>query len=36
MKHVLVVGGSGMLADVSLWLNNQGYHVSVIARNLIA
>lgn len=33
MKHVLVVGGSGMLADVSLWLNNQGYHVSVIARN---
>ncbi|RHW35342.1 short-chain dehydrogenase [Oceanobacillus profundus] len=33
MKHALVVGGTGMLADVSLWLMDQGYHVSVIARN---
>ncbi|MGA3600125.1 short-chain dehydrogenase [Lysinibacillus agricola] len=33
MKHVLVVGGTGMLSGVSLWLLNQGYHVSIIARN---
>ncbi|MBP3040079.1 short-chain dehydrogenase [Bacillaceae bacterium Marseille-Q3522] len=33
MRHALVVGGTGMLANVSLWLMEQGYHVSVIARN---
>lgn len=33
MKHALVVGGTGMLSDVSLWLAAKGYHVSVIARN---
>lgn len=33
MQHALVVGGTGMLADVSLWLAEQGYHVSVIGRN---
>lgn len=33
MKHALVVGGTGMLSAVSLWLVDQGYHVSVIARN---
>ncbi len=31
MKHVLVVGGTGMLSDVSLYLA-QYHHVSVIAR----
>ena len=33
MKHALVVGGTGMLSDVSLWLVDQGYHVSIVARN---
>lgn len=33
MKHALVVGGTGMLSDVSLWLVNNNYYVSVIARN---
>ena len=33
MNHALVVGGTGMLSRVSLWLLNQGYHVSIIARN---
>lgn len=33
MKHALVVGGTGMLAGVSLWLLEKRYHVSVIARN---
>jgi hypothetical protein len=33
MKHALVVGGTGMLSGVSLWLVENGYHVSVIARN---
>ncbi|MBU9713692.1 short-chain dehydrogenase [Evansella tamaricis] len=32
-SHVLVVGGTGMLARTSLWLVEQGYHVSIIARN---
>lgn len=32
MKHALV-GGTGMLSGVSLWLLEQGYHVSIIARN---
>ncbi|WP_339226387.1 short-chain dehydrogenase [Oceanobacillus sp. FSL K6-2867] len=35
MKHALVVGGTGMLADVSIWLLDQGYHVSIIARNSV-
>ncbi|MBP2076339.1 short-chain dehydrogenase [Oceanobacillus polygoni] len=33
MKHALVVGGTGMLADVSLWLLDHGYQVSIVARN---
>ncbi|RKQ32732.1 SDR family NAD(P)-dependent oxidoreductase [Oceanobacillus halophilus] len=33
MKHVLVIGGTGMLSDVCLWLVNQNYQVSVIGRN---
>ena len=33
MNHALVIGGTGMLAKVSLWLVNEGYHVSVIGRN---
>lgn len=31
-RHALVIGGTGMLADVSLWLANTGYIVSVIGR----
>ncbi|MGC4379358.1 short-chain dehydrogenase [Fictibacillus sp. Mic-4] len=31
-KHALVVGGTGMLQKVCLWLENEGYHVSVIGR----
>jgi hypothetical protein len=34
MKNALVVGGTGMLADVSLWLLNQGYRVSSLGRSL--
>jgi NAD(P)-dependent dehydrogenase (short-subunit alcohol dehydrogenase family) len=33
LKHALVVGGTGMLSYVTLWLIDNGYHVSVIARN---
>ncbi|WP_374718136.1 short-chain dehydrogenase [Neobacillus sp.] len=33
MKHALIVGGTGMLSNVSLWLIENGYHVSIIARN---
>ncbi|MCL1702967.1 short-chain dehydrogenase [Lysinibacillus sp. Bpr_S20] len=33
MKHALVVGGTGMLSDVSIWLVSMGYHTSVICRN---
>jgi len=33
LKHALVVGGTGMLADVSRWFLDNGYHVSIIARN---
>ncbi|KMJ57266.1 hypothetical protein AB685_17870 [Bacillus sp. LL01] len=33
MKHALVIGGTGMLAEVCLWLTVQDYHVSVIGRN---
>jgi len=31
-KHALVIGGTGMLSDVSRWLADTGYHVSVIGR----
>lgn len=30
--HALVVGGTGMLRDVAIFLAQSGYHVSVIAR----
>lgn len=33
MKHVLVVGGTGMIAKATQWLNEQGYHLTLIARN---
>ncbi|MFN3367436.1 MAG: short-chain dehydrogenase, partial [Exiguobacterium mexicanum] len=33
MKHVLVIGGSGMLAGTVLWLAEVGYHVSIIGRD---
>lgn len=33
MKHALVIGGTGMLAQVSVWLSQNGYRVSVIGRN---
>lgn len=33
MKHTLIVGGTGMLSNVSLWLIDNDYHVSIIARN---
>lgn len=32
-KEALVVGGSGMLAEVSRWLAHIGYHVTVIGRD---
>lgn len=32
MKHCLVIGGTGMLKDVSLLLIQQGNHVTVIGR----
>jgi len=32
MKNWLVIGGTGMLKDVSLWLIQQGNHVTVIGR----
>lgn len=31
-SHALVIGGTGMLKDVSLWLNKKGYHVTVVGR----
>ncbi|MEK5389281.1 short-chain dehydrogenase [Margalitia sp. FSL K6-0131] len=33
MKHALVVGGTGMLSDVTLFLKKEGYFVSVIGRD---
>ena len=33
MKHALVIGGTGMLKQASVWLSENGYHVSVIGRN---
>lgn len=32
MKHALVVSGTGMLIDVTLWIVKKGYYVSVIGR----
>ncbi|MGM0921962.1 MAG: short-chain dehydrogenase [Bacillota bacterium] len=32
-SHVLVVGGTGMLADASVWLEQHAEKVSVIGRN---
>ena len=31
--YALVIGGTGMLTDVSLWLVREGYHISIVARN---
>lgn len=31
-KHALVIGGTGMLKEATLWLSESGYHVSAIAR----
>ncbi|WP_063480192.1 hypothetical protein [Paenibacillus glucanolyticus] len=33
MKHALVIGGSGILANTSLWLADEGFTVSVIGRD---
>ena len=33
MRKAIVIGGTGMLAEVSLWLESEGYHVYVLARN---
>ena len=33
MEHVLVIGGSGMLAKVAIYLVEKDYHVSVVGRN---
>ncbi len=33
MKNALVVGGTGMLSNVSLWLVHKGYYVAVIGRD---
>ncbi|WP_017186477.1 hypothetical protein [Alkalibacillus haloalkaliphilus] len=32
MDHVLIVGGTGMLRDTTLWVANQACYVSVIGR----
>ncbi|MDA1533562.1 short-chain dehydrogenase [Bacillus cereus group sp. TH254-2LC] len=31
--HALVIGGTGMLKRVSIWLCEQGFHVSIIGRD---
>ncbi|SDJ84686.1 hypothetical protein [Sediminibacillus albus] len=33
-RHALIIGGTGMLADVSLWLTEMGYRVSVIGQTI--
>ncbi|WP_096435023.1 SDR family NAD(P)-dependent oxidoreductase [Alteribacter populi] len=33
MKHALVIGGTGMLKEVTRWLVTQGYYVSVVGRS---
>lgn len=30
-----MIGGTGMLSDVSLWLAGEGYHVSVVGRDAV-
>lgn len=32
-RHALIIGGTGMLRDVSLWLTEIGYKISVIGRS---
>jgi len=32
-KHALVIGGTGMLSEVSLWIAGEGFHVSVVGRD---
>lgn len=34
MQHTLIIGGSGMLADVSIWFAREGHRVSVIGRDV--
>jgi hypothetical protein len=31
-KHAMVVGGTGMLKSATIWLEENGYHVSAVAR----
>ncbi|PQZ54035.1 MULTISPECIES: short-chain dehydrogenase [Bacillus] len=31
--HALVIGGTGMLKKVSMWLCEQGFHVSIVGRD---
>ncbi|WP_309243101.1 hypothetical protein [Bacillus cereus group sp. BfR-BA-01309] len=31
--HALVIGGTGMLKRVSMWLWEKGFHVSIIGRD---
>jgi len=33
MKHILIIGGTGMLQDVAGYFTAQGYYVTVLARN---
>jgi len=33
MKHICIIGGTGMLAEVTRWYADNNYIVSVIARN---
>jgi hypothetical protein len=33
MKHAFIIGGTGMLAGVTIWLNETGYLTTVLARN---
>lgn len=32
MEHAVVIGGTGMMSGVSCWLGQQGYAVSIVAR----
>ncbi|TQR21700.1 hypothetical protein [Psychrobacillus vulpis] len=34
MKHICIIGGTGMLADVTKWYAESNYIVSVVARNV--
>ncbi|MBE7106273.1 short-chain dehydrogenase [Bacillus cereus] len=33
--HALVIGGTGMLKKVSMWLCDQGFHVSIVGRDSV-